>query len=547
MSGSLVIEDINFSLGTTTALTTSASTSTTLTLNGGEGSSVPLFAQNSTKNFTIKNGPSGSLGLVLAASGNFDVQNTGNFTVSSNITETGGARTLTISNHSGTGTGTITLSGTNSFTGGLVIVGGEVDVTGDASLGAAGGSVTINGGRLGVVTNNTTIDPTRNILLGANPTGSNTSGTLSTKGAITVTYAGAFQDLNGGTTGDLVKQGGATLVLGGSSTYSGNTFINNGIVQLTAGSNRLPTGTTINLGQSASANLGALDLNGNNQQVAGLNSVTGTTTTSKNTVTSAGAATLTLGGSGTYSFGDGSTTNSGVITGSLAVVKSGTGTQTLGDANTYTGGTTVSGGTLLANNISGSATGTGAVTVNGGTLGGTGTVGGAVTLNSGGTIAPGSPAATGTLTVSSLTVAGGGTLNLSIVRDTLVTDQLKVAGALDISALNSGSKLNLALSGLGGAFDDSISHTFSSVVSFTSLTGTFATNSFNVDTSGFGQAFAGSFSLLQNGTAFDLEYSAIPEPAVGAAAFGAVALAGAAWVRRRRARASGSARTVTCV
>jgi fibronectin-binding autotransporter adhesin len=54
--------------------------------------------------------------------------------------------------------------------------------------------------------------------------------------------------------------------------------------------------------------------------------------------------------------------------------KAGRGTFTLSGANTYTGGTAVSGGTLLVTNQTGSATGTGAVQVNAGTLGGTGSI-----------------------------------------------------------------------------------------------------------------------------------------------------------------------------
>ncbi|MFP4358665.1 MAG: autotransporter-associated beta strand repeat-containing protein, partial [Puniceicoccaceae bacterium] len=87
------------------------------------------------------------------------------------------------------------------------------------------------------------------------------------------------------------------------------------------------------------------------------------------------------------------------------VEKIGAGTVALTGANTYTGGTTVTAGTLLANNSSGSATGTGNVTVNSGaTLGGSGTIGGDVTVEDGGTLAPGN-------SIESLATNGDLTLN----------------------------------------------------------------------------------------------------------------------------------------
>ncbi len=407
MSSSLIVEDLSFSLTTNTTLKNSGSGALTLTLNGGRGSSMPLIALNSANNLTMTNGASGSLGLVLAASGAIDSASSGKLTIGSNIAETGGAQALTFSNTSGTGTSTITLSGANSFTGGLVISGNsiEVDVTSDGNLGGAGGSVTINGGRLGIATNNTTIDPTRSIFLGANPSGGNNTGTLSIKGAITVSYSGSMRNFSG-STGDLVKQGGGTLVLGGTSSYSGNTFLNNGITQLLV-ANALPTTTTVNLGQSASANLGTLDLNGHSQQVAGLNSVAGTSaSTSTNVVTSATAATLTIGGSGNYIYSDGSAANSGVVSGAISVVMNGAGTQTFGGANAYTGGTTVSGGTLALGSSGTLGATAGALAVSGGTLdlGHTTQTVGAVTL-SGGIIQ--STGGTGTLSGSSYTVQNG--------------------------------------------------------------------------------------------------------------------------------------------
>jgi len=82
-----------------------------------------------------------------------------------------------------------------------------------------------------------------------------------------------------------------------------------------------------------------------------------------------------------------STTFSGVIQdGSRhggSVVKLGSGTLTLSGANTYTGGTTLSAGTLKVTNTTGSGAGTGTVVVTAGTLGGKGIISGAVTMGTG--------------------------------------------------------------------------------------------------------------------------------------------------------------------
>ena len=90
------------------------------------------------------------------------------------------------------------------------------------------------------------------------------------------------------------------------------------------------------------------------------------------------------------------------ITGSGSFTQAGSGTTTLNAANLFSGGTTVTTGTLLLNNVSGSGTGTGAVAVNGtGILGGTGRIAptgsNGISVASGGFIAPG--ASIGTLTV----------------------------------------------------------------------------------------------------------------------------------------------------
>ncbi|MBA2434741.1 MAG: autotransporter-associated beta strand repeat-containing protein [Chthoniobacterales bacterium] len=78
-----------------------------------------------------------------------------------------------------------------------------------------------------------------------------------------------------------------------------------------------------------------------------------------------------------------STTFSGTIQDAGSIAKVGTGTLTLSNANLYTGGTTVTQGTLVASNLSGSGTGTGPVLTNAGTLGGSGIISGAVTVGTG--------------------------------------------------------------------------------------------------------------------------------------------------------------------
>ncbi|WFB35959.1 autotransporter-associated beta strand repeat-containing protein [Kiritimatiellota bacterium B12222] len=95
---------------------------------------------------------------------------------------------------------------------------------------------------------------------------------------------------------------------------------------------------------------------------------------------------------------------SGVVSnGSLT--KTGTGTLKLTAENTYAGGTTVSAGTLLISNTSGSGLGTGSVSVDSGaTLGGSGSFTGDLSIN-GGTLAPG--ASIESLGAGGITLSGG--------------------------------------------------------------------------------------------------------------------------------------------
>ena len=118
---------------------------------------------------------------------------------------------------------------------------------------------------------------------------------------------------------------------------------------------------------------------------------------------------LTAGGNGLSTVFSGIMKEGGASGGSFA--KAGTGTLTLSGASLYTGGTTVSAGTLVVANTTGSATGTGAVSVTAGTLGGSGTIAGAVTIGTGsGTGAFLAPAHGGNKQLT-LTIQGSVTFN----------------------------------------------------------------------------------------------------------------------------------------
>ncbi|MBC8008917.1 MAG: PEP-CTERM sorting domain-containing protein [Burkholderiales bacterium] len=209
--------------------------------------------------------------------------------------------------------------------------------------------------------------------------------------------------------------------------------------------------------------------------------------------------------------------------------------------NTYLGTTTVSSGTLLANNTSGSATSTGAVTVaSGATLGGSGFIAGVTTVASGGFLAPGN--SPGNLTFNNgLTLAG--TYNwelaaLSTASPGVNFDTITVtSGAVDIT----GASMSLNL----GAFAPSAvafwqtDQTWTGIINNTgagSIAGTFAA----IDNSAW--ASLGSFStFVTNGGAAGADVNlvwttAIPEPSSFAALAGLGALGFIATRRRQHAK-----------
>jgi autotransporter-associated beta strand protein len=152
---------------------------------------------------------------------------------------------------------------------------------------------------------------------------------------------------------------------------------------------------------------------------------------------------LTVGGNNL------TTAFSGIVSGTGSLAKTGKGKFTLSNANTYTDGTTVSKGTLLVTNRTGSATGTGAVAVNAGTLGGTGKISGAVTIGTATTaaiLAPGNGARPGKMTLSStLTFNALGNFKADLSSTFVTADQVSAKGV----TINSGATATITDLGTG--------------------------------------------------------------------------------------------------
>jgi fibronectin-binding autotransporter adhesin len=274
----------------------------------------------------------------------FDV--TGGNTLTINGAVTGSAPVFKID------AGTLAFGGTNSYTGGLTINAGTVQLDNQLDLGqapaTAATNLTLNGGILEVIAN-ATMAPTRNVRV--TPLG----GTIMVDPGFTLTIGGVISaDANLNTTPTLTKTGTGRLTLtGDSSGYTGGTNVTAGTLSIGDGGANGGFGGDI-------ANSSAVIFN-SSKSLTYNGTLDGGGTLSKQ-----GTGTLTL------------TADSGpevVVKKLFGIVYS----TTVAKAG-FTGATMVAGGTLI---VTGSI-GASAVTVNNNTtLGGSGTVG-ALTMNSGG-------------------------------------------------------------------------------------------------------------------------------------------------------------------
>lgn len=405
-------------------------------------------------------------------------------------------------------------------------------------VGTNGINVTVNGSQ---AANNFTIDSSGSASRALNVLGG-TGGALTINGVLTKSGGGDLTFRTSGTT--------LALTVGSISLSSGNLFLgtstnisaNRHLTSLSAGSTTVGTGSTLSLfvgANSATATVAALTVNGtgavnirqgstNVQNTSGtlqVASLTGTGTVQVTSVASTGSTgTLAIASTSDASF-------AGVLangsSGALSVTKSGSFTQTLsGASNTYSGGTTITEGTLLVTNISGSATGTGAVAVNGGTLGGTGFIAGATTVT-GGNLAAGTDGTVGTLTFNGALdlagLTGSGQLKFDLAAAGASDSVLLSSGALSIGSgvLNFDDFSFTTLAG----FDNGV---YTLLDTSTSITGTLGSSLSGV--------IAGHNAVLStDGQDIFLTVTAgtIPEPSTYASLAGVMIL-GCAALRRRR-------------
>ena len=187
------------------------------------------------------------------------------------------------------------------------------------------------------------------IVLGA---AANSTQTFTQAAGGTLIVNGVISNTNNVT---LSLAGAGIIQLAGANTYTGGTILASGTTVRINNATALGTGTfTINGGTIDNTTAGAITLSNNNAQAWNGN-FTFTGTQSLNLGTGA----VTLGASRTVTVSANNLTVGGVVSGSgFSLTKAGTGTLTLSGANTYSGGTTLSAGTLNINNASALGTGT---------------------------------------------------------------------------------------------------------------------------------------------------------------------------------------------
>ncbi|EBQ9586939.1 fibronectin-binding autotransporter adhesin ShdA [Salmonella enterica] len=369
-----------------------------------------------------------------------------------------------------TGTGELTLSGDNSYSGGTTITGGTLTADHADSLGsgdiANSGVLQVGEGELkNTLSGSGSLVKTGTGELTLSGDNDYSGGTTISGGTLTADHAdslGTGAIANSGVlqvgegelentlsgSGSLVKTGSGELTLSGDNDYSGGTIISDGTL-IADNADSLGTGAVANSGvlqvgegelENTLSGSGSLVKTGTGElTLSGDNSYSGGTTITDGTLTADHADSL----------GTGAVANSGVLqvgegelentlSGSGSLVKTGTGELTLSGDNSYSGTTTITDGTLIAANVN---------ALGGGNIDNSGTLmldaNGAfelanVTTHTGATTAL---AAGSTLDAGQLTQENGSTLSIDLgaaTDDAVITaDSVTLGGTLNVTGIGS--------------------------------------------------------------------------------------------------------------
>ena len=357
---------------------------------------------------------------------------------------------------------TVTLAGTNTYTGDTTVTTGALTVTGSI---ASSSNVTVNGGTLNL-NNDDALKTTANVDVSSGTMNINNDTTVgdfgARSGSTTTIASGKVLTINPSTadkevyglagSGELKKTGSTRTILKGSHSFTGDTRITGGTLQVASGASlNAATDVIVETGTSFDVD----------------ESITVASVTDSGDTDIASSKTLTVD----HESSAGTMTYSGRLRGSGGFTKSGTGTYILRGQNDLSGDVTVSEGilyaglaadngtTIIANNVS----------VSGGTLGGGATIGGNVT-STGGTLAPGN--SIGTLTIDGDLVLDSSSTT-TIEFNTTSADKVVISGDITVDGA-------LVLEPESGTYSDIQFTIFDgSGGSGNSLSGTFASTTVN--------------------------------------------------------------------
>jgi len=493
---------------------------------GGDASLVGIYAgYTQSNNIEVIAGSGGTLTLgYTSTSTEFSTSFTGAITLNDN---------LVIFGNSGAGLG--------------LRVRGEI--TGTHGIHKTGnGRVRIEGGNAGY-SGTTTISAGILQVGNGSTTGTLGSGNIVNDASLILNRSDSFtfnNTMSG--SGSLTKAGAGTVTISnGSNNYSGGTNVAAGTLRIGNASSLGASSGVVTIGSSGGGN-------------ASLVSYLAGWTYAQGIVVAAGSGgTLTLGHSSTANLSSRFTGNislndnvvvssvapdgfamrlEGVISGAGGITKTGAGATRLENANTYSGGTTVSAGTLLVTNSSGSATGSGAVTTASSTiLGGTGMISptGTNNVTLGGSVAPGVSGSAGTLTFTpvdgNVTFQSGSSAAFELFgngsNDKIVLNA-SGSGVIDFSALTAGSLGVTFAAGYTPVLGDSFDLLDWTAVSGSGISGLSA-SLLNASTAGFDPSWMWDTSAFVSDGVITIVL--VPEPTrTFLAAIGVMALA----LRRRR-------------